>query len=66
MAGMNFWAELKNKKKVGGSPANGSKKNLKHNFQFTTKKRERERERQLTIEQFHSCVVRDLRDHSSN
>ena len=37
-----------------------------------TKARERERgrevesERELTSEQFHSCVVRDLRDHSSN
>jgi len=44
--GMNFWAGLKKTKKKGrGPPCRWFKKNLKHNFQFTTKKRERERER---------------------
>jgi len=63
---MNFWAGLKKtKKKVGGSPADGSKKILNTIFNLQPR-RERERERELTIEQFHSCVVRDLRDHSSN
>jgi len=42
--GMNFWAGLKKqKKKVGGSPANGSKKILNTIFNLQPR-RERERE----------------------